>query len=230
MKRHIIQGIRWVYENNFREDVIQIISDFKNDLTCVATDDCIIYRGIPEEDRTCIYDLMEKPDMFAFSLGVGKNARYSQSVGVWFDTPPFTHYGDILVWNWKGVTNRSEFSCPFIFCGNIVRKSELLSYINMAGNFSKPNSLESQLQWLQQTIRNTMPDNCACLEHSIMVHSANNRVQEEFQTASGTEYPEDVDNLNSLYMSGQIIDVDNLNFDNVAGLHKEIKFVFKLSE
>jgi hypothetical protein len=72
-----------------------------------------------------------------------------------------------------------------------------------------------------------MKNLCSCLKYQAVVHSLNNRVQDDFKNENGLEFPFTPMDLNSIYLSGKVIDLENLDFSGVKGLHKEINFMFR---
>lgn len=225
-KRNVLSNINWVLETNFKEDTLKLLN---SPFTCFMVDDMIFYKKL---DSTIIPDILEDlklEKIFTFMLGVGKNCKYSQTANLYFENPEFTtsQNGKVLTWDWKKVNNNSEFSCPFMLVGNIFLTSAIRTIVQYV-NFTTPSYFEHALQEFTKQKKDTgcMIKYASCPEHNVVLHSTNNRVQDDIRNLAGIEFPEDPVLLNKSYLGNYIIDYDKLNFSNINGLHKEIKFEF----
>lgn len=215
-------SVQLVRESSFASDYFSILEK-ANDYVCVLSDDCIFYRDIKpylEEIRARII----APDIFTFILGIGGDSVYSGTLKYHYRKPGFVKVNNVRIWNWTHA-DRGEFACPFMLAANIYNKQDYLWCLKQI-QFSNPSNLEASCQHHFQVLhRNSIKFNCACLKKQALVHSLNNRVQDFFKNENGIEYPYKAGDLNKAYLEDKIINLDALDFSQVKGLHKEIKFI-----
>ncbi len=220
--------VRFVEETDFRGNVFTILGQAQ-DVVCVMADDCIFYQPVNIGDQ--ILTTIKRADVASFSLGIGLNCHYSGTIGYSFEQPLFQKSGDVLIWNWK-TADDGEFCCPFMLAGNFYKKSDYVNRLS-AIEFNCPSWYENQLQRHWQVKHGkpedvaTMPDLMSCGVKQYLVHSMNNVVQDVFGNPHGDEYYYSPSELNLRYLGDQTVDLDAMNFEDINGLHKEIKFFFK---
>jgi hypothetical protein len=56
-----------------------------------------------------------------------------------------------------------------------------------------------------------------------VVNSPNNRVQNDFQNVSGSQFSFSQEDLNNKYLEGYIIDLKAINFTDIKCPHQELK-------
>jgi len=191
----------------------------------VTTDDCFFFKDI-KQHKDEILAMLDREDIISFLTGIGGNSTRSEILKYNYRVPPFTNDGELLIWNWKRA-DRGEFRCPYMLIANFYNKEQYLHYLNQT-RFQNPSTLECNLQQTWQHDRpNEMPDLCACLKYSSLVHSSNNRVQDDFKNESGVVFPFSASDLNSTYLAGKVIDLENLDVSGIKGLHLEINYVFR---
>ena len=217
--------VKFIQETDFRQNVLDHLKNSQFEFTCLMVDDAIFYRKNDAYTKDKIIDTFNKFDIISFILGVGKNCTWSMTANKAFNFPEphVVHNDAVYIYNWKTSARKSsEFECPFMVVGNVFKTSILYKYSSIV-DFQKPNSYEIKLQmFIQQFYRNELPDLCACFEYSSIVHSPNNVVQTEWGQCNG-----DVAKLNNMYLQDVVIDLDNLNFENIHGLHANIELKFK---
>ena len=217
--------IKWAKDTVFENDVRRLAHEATGDAICILSDDCFFYAEVASYNDQ-IRKVLAREDVFSFILGIGGNSTYSGTLGYYYNMPAFQKDGDLLVWNWK-FADRGEFRCPFMLAANFYKKEDYLWCLDQV-RFQNPSTLECILQHTWQNTRfREMKDLCSCLPHQAVVHSLNNRVQDDFKNINGVEFPFSAHDLNELYLAGKVIDLDNLDFSKVLGLHKEINFIFK---
>lgn len=216
-------SVNFVEETSFRQNVFDIMGRVKNDVLCVLADDCIFYRQVDCADQ--IEDIVRRDSVASFTLGIGGDSEYSVNTNHYYRMPEFTKEGNALIWNWK-TADKGEFECPFMLAANFYKKEDYVKRLS-AIEFNNPSWYEFNLQkhW-QGEHRDEMPDLCACGHQQYMVHSMNNVVQSVFGNAHGDNFYYSVAELNLRYLGGQAIDLDQLHFGDVNGLHTEVKFFF----
>lgn len=218
-------GVAWQKDTVFEQDVRDIANRAKGDAFCVITDDCIFYTDISSYTDQ-IRATIQRDDVCSFILGVGGNSTYSGTLSYYYKQPSFTKEGDVLLWNWK-TADRGEFAEPVMIVGNCHRMDRFLLYLSKS-SFQNPSTLECGLNHAWKISRpNEMNDLCGGLERQSLIHSWNNRVQDDFKNINGVSFPFSTHDLNERFLSGQVIDLDKLDFSRVLGLHKEINLVFK---
>lgn len=211
-----------IKETGFEPAFRQLAKSITDEMVCILSDDCIFYRD--SVDKSEIVAAVNNPDTAAFTFGVGCDSR--QSFGRKFKLPPFHVEGNIMYWNWKNV-KMGEFACPFTFAGNFYKTEDYLNYLDGI-EFSNPSTLEYNLQQTWQSQRQSeMKNLCSSMRIQGLVHSLNNRVQNDFQNINGQVFPFSPEELNTAFLNGDVIDLDALDFTHVDGLHKEINLVFK---
>lgn len=220
--------VRFVQETDFQQNTHDLIAHCKNDLICILSDDCIFYRNVTDRKELIIHTMAERPEVFSFILGIGGDSRYSGTCGHYFTMPEFEELaGDILIYNWQ-TADVGEFRCPFMLAANIYRKNEYLECLSVV-DYPNPSYLESNLQNYWQQDHPYPKAYCAVFKEQSLVHSLNNRVQDWFCNLHGQEFFYDANMLNHDFYHGKVVDLDALDFSEVNGLHKEIKFIFKES-
>ena len=66
-------------------------------------------------------------------------------------------------------------------------------------------------------------------EHSKLVNSPINIVQETFKNISGNKYSYSSEDLNEMYLDGVLFDFNKMNFNEISSPHQEIQPIFKLN-
>ena len=217
--------VKIIPESNFEPAYRKAVDESVFPILCILSDDCFFYRNVSDYSDQITSAILRK-DVFSFILGIGGDSRYSGTTGIWYKMPEFKNDGDILTWEWK-TADRGEFRCPFMLAANFYKREDYILCINEI-QFASPSHLESGLQHIwQENRRDEITDLCACLEQQSLVHSLNNRVQDEFINPAGEEFPFTSQELNTAYLSGKVVDLEALNFSEINGLHKEIDFIFK---
>ncbi len=217
-------SVKMIPENDFEPAYRKAVEESLHPILCILSDDCLFYKNVSDYNDQ-IREVIKREDVFSFILGIGGNSRYSGTTGVWYKMPEFTKHRDILTWDWK-TADKGEFQCPIMLAANFYKREDYISCLEI--EFNCPSYLEYNMQQKWQKQRKAeMKDLCACLEKQTLVHSLNNRVQDDFKNLSGAEFPFTTITLNSTYLSGKMVDLEALDFSEVNGLHKEIDLIFK---
>jgi hypothetical protein len=77
--------------------------------------------------------------------------------------------------------------------------------------------------------RNSIPKIVKCFNESKLVSIPVNLVNDTFSNRHGLQFGISEKELNNRFMSGEIIDLNSMDFSNINGPHKEIKYEFKKS-
>lgn len=137
--------------------------------------------------------------------------------------PKFSKFGNHLIWNRMCYLAQSYWNYPLSVDGHIFRSSFIKwmweSYL-LYENISGPNRLEVLMQRFFFDIGQFQ----ICENHSKVVNSPNNRVQEEVKNWYGDSYYYNAKDLLSLYMKGNRIQLENLDF-KIKCPHQEVKLI-----
>jgi hypothetical protein len=78
-------------------------------------------------------------------------------------------------------------------------------------------------------VTNFLPKNLVSFNESKLVSIPVNLVNTTFKNRHGLEFFMSEEELNDKFICGYTIDFDVMNFNNINGPHKEIKYEFKKS-
>lgn len=202
-------NVNWVEEKDFRADTISCV---KGDYILPTVDDSVFYQKFNE--KIIIEALKEN---FTFVLGVGLNTTFHWLGQYQIKMPIFIDKKDYLVWDWKKLTQPSEFNCPFMITSNIYKTEEFKKYLNLI-NFNTPNTLEQQLQINFKDV-----GNMCCFKESVLVNMPINRVQNEANNLFGLNYGYDEIILNKKYLARKKLKLNQIDFSNIIGMHQEFQ-------
>ena len=202
--------IQWIEETDFRSNVLDAIDDRL--FTCFFTDDDIVYRPISSD----LLFQLDDETVLCFSLRLGKNLRVSYS-----RNRPMALRGDISLGEqflkWKWTESPFDFGYPLSLDGHIFRTEEI-RYLTESISFQNPNTYEASLQTLTFPPRDYMTS----YQHSVLVNSPNNIVQNVFPNRRAEVHAYSTRYLNSAYLAGNIIDIESIDFTNIIGCHQEL--------
>jgi hypothetical protein len=210
----------FIKENDFKEDLIKIISGSK--YIYFLVDDCIFTREYSVNTICKYLDIYE--GTIGFSLRLGKNTTYCYSLDVENEIPEMQYLGnDIYASNWREI-KRGDFGYPLEVSSSIYRAEDLKPLLKGLFYFS-PNSLEWGL-YLHSNKLSYRPF-LMYYETSVAFCNPINRVQSENTNRTGTNEKYGIDNLLELYSSGYRIDYSPFDKFVSTGAHQEedIRFV-----
>jgi hypothetical protein len=216
-QENIIQGIQWIQQTDFKNNVLQLLQT-NADLSCFATDDDILYRKIDVDKIK--NTLKEDQDVFCFSLRLGKNVKYCYSMNCNNVLIPLEEGSDLIKWDWT--KHYADMGYPLSVDMHVFRTKDILKLTKQV-TFKNPNEYEAALQIFESFPRFKM----AAFENSSVVNSPTNIVQNTFQNRAGESFGISSKELNEKYLNGEIIDFDKIDFSNIVGCHQELKFEFK---
>ena len=210
--------INFINEVDFKKQTLEIINGFCNKYMCFFTDDDILYNNIKEEDvNECLH---ENEEIFCFSARLGKNTLNCYSLNVENVLVPIKENEKFIWWNWA--KHYADFGYPLSVDCHIFRINEIKKLIK-AIDFYNPNTLEANLQIFDNYPKEIM----VSYKNSALVNSPSNIVQTTYKNRKGEKYSATTKELNDKYLSGEIIDLESLDFSHIIGCHQEILFVFK---
>ena len=216
--------------DNFYLDILNLISR-SDKYVCFFTDDDIIYRTVPES--ISLLDQIFNMPVSCFSLRLGYNTTIRESEGKSFqDALPSQTIElsqNLIGWNRTSLPTGGYWSYPLSVDGHIFEKQTMWNFVNeisclfehdcCSGKIKqRPNFFESMLQRFYFEL----PPLMTCFTESVVVNSPNNRVQNDFQNVSGSQFSFSQEDLNNKYLEGYIIDLSAINFSNIQCPHQEL--------
>jgi hypothetical protein len=215
-------NVLFVEEINFKNNLLSLIDDINYDLTTYLVDDIIFYNKI-DFDKEIIFNKFTK-DIICISLRLGLNCTYSHPANLHYKIYNYNELGDnMIVFNYENQMN-GDFKYPLSLDGHIFRSKQIKSLIKNI-NFVNPNTLEANLQYYLFSY--LIEDNVLCFKESKIVGSPVNLVNDTFNNRFGIEHRISEDELCDKFLNNEFIDFYKLNFSDINGPHKEIKYQFK---
>ncbi len=193
----------FVEETKFRINTYYLLNRHY-DKTCFLVDDCIAYRKIKEIEKLWLKKISKRN--IIFSLRLGLNQRNAPGIVGKFD--------------WS--KEKGDFNYPLSVDGHIFKTGYIANLIKEF-DFINPNKLEVGLQ----KFKKSAPPFMACLNESMIVSIPVNRVSDTSGCSAGEKHNYPIEYLNKLFLKGKRLDYDNMDFSNIRGCHREIKFEFK---
>lgn len=207
-------------EKNFKSDLLNLIDDSYN-LTTFMVDDAVLFNHI-DINKTDINNIITN-DIICFSLRLGINCNYSHPANLNYKLGSYEIYERFLRFDYTK-QEPGDFRYPLSTDGHIFN-TKLIKNLVSNIDFNNPNTLEANLQ--RFVMLNNIPKTVICFTESKLVSIPANLVNNTFNNRHGLEFAISESELNSRFISGEIIDLDNMDFSNINGPHKEIKYEFK---
>jgi hypothetical protein len=215
-------NIKFVKETDFRSDVLNLINT-PYDFTSFLVDDAVFYKAVDSSKEEICNQITN--DVVCFSLRLGKNCNYSHPANLHYTLGEHKSFANMI----KFEFNRQEagdFKYPLSVDGHIFNTPFITMLISKI-NFNNPNTLEASLQ--SYMVTNFLPKNLVSFNESKLVSIPVNLVNTTFKNRHGLEFFMSEEELNDKFICGYTIDFDVMNFNNINGPHKEIKYEFKKS-
>ena len=207
--------VKWIKESsNFKEDVLNSIQNTESDYTSFFTDDDIVYRTLNEDDLTS--KLKEDKDAFCFSTRLGLNTNKCYTMKCDNVIKPSFEDEKFISWDWK--IHYMDFGYPLSVDGHIFRTKEILKLTKKV-SFENPNTYEASLQIFDNFPRNKMWS----YKHSASVNAPANIVESELKNKEDEEREFEIKELNESFLSGEVIELDKIDFSNIVGCHQELE-------
>jgi hypothetical protein len=214
-------------EESFKNDVLSLFNDCK--YTVFFTDDDIIYKSFKlNNDELHNIFMITEANCFSLRLGLNTNHCYTQqrlNKLNNYNTHNFYYDVNLIepVISWKVADGTNDYAYPMSVDGHIF-KTEYIKNLCEVLEYSNPNLFEAMLSNF------TRPEMIiSSYEHSKLVNSPINKVQDIFQNLSGMKYRYSVEDLNEMYLDGVILNLEKINFDEINGCHQEIRPIFKVN-
>lgn len=208
----------WIKELDFRSQVLEFLEACPSEYASFLVDDLIFYRSpessiFPEED-------------LCFSLRLGKNCFYSHPANAWYRHPDFIQFDPILRWDWR--FGEYDFGYPFSLDGHIFRK-KIIKELCQSISFKNPNSLENSLTYNRDPGFHQISSIVRSFTQSCVVGIPVNRVNEEIENRFGVDHRISEEELLEMFLQGKRIDPAKMDFSQINGPHKELRYEFKES-
>jgi hypothetical protein len=223
----IYQNIKFVLEQNFKQDLIKIIDRIHSFETpsiyryiCFFTDDDVVYRSINFQ-KFEISRLFEQYNPSCLSLRLGLNTTiqdYHRKTKAYLPKNP-KQYGKFLLWSITQIPPLTNFSYPLSVDGHIFKRETILPLIKDV-EYTNPNTMEGN--WCHH-IKKVSPI-MSCMTDSCVVGVPINRVQNTFTNLAGQVYPLSPEYLNNQFLNGyRLVFKSNINPDEICGCHQELE-------
>lgn len=198
---------------------------------CLFTDDDIVYRKVNAQPVTLLDDF----NFVCYSLRLGHNISCrdhtdanGQAIIIPEIIPTLYQYNNATVWNRHSIPPGAYWSYPYSVDGHIFKKeilsyiAELIMYWSKIEKFAQnPNGLEAKMQ----RFNCECGPNMICDTSSSIINTPNNRVQNEFENRHGDFYSYSQEHCNNLYLIGERIKLDKIEFGEINKAHKELNIL-----
>jgi len=205
------KNILWKKEENFKLDLINLINQH-DAYTVFFVDDILFKNSIDFNDKQ--QEIFEQDtDILCRSLRLQPNLIYSYASKLNMINPEFLE-NNIYYWNGQS----GDYGYPMSVDGNIYRTNQIFSYVvNL--QYTNPNSFEGNM-----AIRPLNLPKMICYNKSIIINNPCNKVQINNPNFHGEI---DAEFLNTKYLNGYSISLEN--FDGIENIscHQEIDLIFK---
>ncbi len=193
-KIYFEKKILFVEENNFRVDLLNILSNINSKYLFFLVDDIIFKSQFTFNN----YLSLNNRDKYILSLRLGKNLNFSFTKAKPQKLPNFEIVDDFFSWNFR----KSELDWAYTFSvdGNLYNTNQIKLMSSLV-DFNGPNSYESNMNFYRILF---YLKNGLCFEKSKLVNVSLNRVQDEILNLSGNY---NIDELSVIWSNNLKIDV-----------------------
>ncbi len=214
------KGVYFLKENNFRKDLFKLIDD-DIESTTFMVDDAVIFKQILTRKIDIIKPVIE--DFIIFSLRLGTNCNYSHPANLHYNLGEHEINGEYLIFDYTK-QQVGDFRYPLSTDGHIYN-TKLIKDLLIEIPFVNPNTLEAYLQ--RFVLTNSIPKTIMCFRESKLVSIPVNLVNDTFKNRHGLQFGISEKELNDKFLNNETIDLNSMDFSEVNGPHKEIKYIFK---
>jgi len=207
-------------ENNFRHDLFKLIKD-EIETTTFMVDDAVFYDKIMARKIDIIKPVVE--DFVIFSLRLGKNCNYSHPANLHYELAEHEIDGEYMTFDYTKQQN-GDFRYPLSTDGHIFN-TNFIKDLLIQIDFKNPNTLEMFLQ--RFVVTDSIPTTVKSFTSSKVVSIPVNLVNDSIVNRHGLEFGISEKELNDKFIDGHEIDLNSMDFSDINGPHKEIKYVFK---
>lgn len=204
--------VRWVREQDFREDVLTLVGD--RPYSVFQTDDDLYYAPVDS--------FVVGGDIACFAFRLGFNTTYCYPLDFEEQVTPHLVERDWIAWRWRE-HGRGAFGYPLALNGHVFASSDVARWLGES-DFANPNELEVALQ----AFRDELPPLMASFTESRLVNVPANLVNTTFANRNAGTY--DTRDLNERFLRGERIDVAAMDFSRVHAAHEEFDYVFRATQ
>jgi hypothetical protein len=218
----------WINENECRpetgtaaEEIFYgFLEDKKDDVVCLFSDDCILYRPFTITEKG-VKHLFEFDDLFTFTLRLGTNITVQDYV---HNTPIEKHPAD-LMWRWDEIPFRSAFGFATGFDGYFYKAKDLLD-LSERKPFGRICFWEKMIcEQFEKNPPRHKPLMACPKESKVFVQQVNVTHAYNHNTTGG--FNVSLKELNDKLLSSQKIDLESMDFSGVNCTHGEISWGYK---
>lgn len=221
---HYVQPEDNLREDSFKELVLGVLKNgSKNNLeySCFFLDDDIIYNKVELDDITS--QIKSDEDVVCFSLRLGDNTTKCYTLGAENVLHDIRYDGNFMKWDWS--LHYLDFGYPFAMDGHVFRTRDIYKLVRKS-RFTGVEELEMALFDFTETFpRNMM----ASYKTSALVGAPVGRVQQSIDNEITMRLKEAEarvrrENMNTVFLSGEFIKLENIDFSNIEGCHQKLDF------
>jgi hypothetical protein len=203
--------------------------DFKNDVLVLLNKDGYRYVQFGVDDDVVYgkYDMemglkcMENEDVFTYSPRLGKNTIWCHNLDYEHKFVLEEETTETIRWNWT--KSYGDIGYPLTLDFGLFRISEIKKMIKTIG-FTNPNYLEGNLA---STYQYYFREQMAAPISSCVIGIPNNIVNSSHPNKHAEKFGITAAALNIKYLTGEIIDLNAMDFSTIKGCHQEIEYIFK---
>ncbi len=205
-------NLNFVKEINFKSDLIRLV-DRQTNYTVFFVDDLVFKNNFDFYDNQM--DMFKNDnEILCRSLRVHPNLTYCYPMQLKINKYPNFLENNIFYWSGE----QTPYGYPMSIDGHIFRTKELLPLVKEL-DYSNPNSFEG----IMHTNSIDLPK-MICYDKSIIINNPCNIVQTNNPNIHGNV---EVNDLNSKFLAGYIINLDNFDGIENTSCHQEIEIVFE---
>lgn len=215
--------VTFIDQENYYEDVKSLV-DVRYAFTAFFTDDDIMFTTITKssEEIKNLFDDYEDV-LGCFSLRLGLNTVIQDPYVKSYTSPPSSglhNKNGFVFWRWSDCPPYMNFGYPMSVDGHIFRTNELNEVLNQC-KFTNPNQQEIAMTGKADMVKPLM----ACFEHSVLVNTPINRVQQTCMNRAGETCGQNPDEMTDKYLAGYKLDINSIQFP-IIGCHQELELAW----
>ena len=214
---NVFKYVNFILEDNFSLNTLESIDD-DIEYTTFMVDDNVLFKKIGISKDLVLGVIKE--DVCCFSLRLGLNCTYSHPANLHYSLNSYKKSENFIRINFRN--EKGDFGYPLSVDGHIFKTSFIKNIISNLGNFTNPNVLETRLQFYLGDI----PNNVYFLPESHLVGVPANIVNNTHPNRKGITFYFSEKELNDKYLDDINIKLESMNFKDIDGPHKEIKYIF----
>lgn len=214
-------SINFIKETNFQKDTISAI-DEQYKYTTFLVDDDVFYDNV-NTNIDDIISILNNTKSLCFSFRLGLNSTYCHPANLHYKIGEYIEIGDYICFNYD--KQKGDLAYPLSVDGHIFRTDEIKNLI-INISFVNPNTLEARLQHYHNTPKLSSSFMCS-FNKSKLVGVPVNLVNDTYKNRHGLTHFISETELNKRYLNGERISLEDIDFGEVNGPHKEVKYEFK---